>query len=583
MPLLKRSAMLIAVAVLTLSGCADSGRNPTSPTQVTTPGIASERGNQPFAMTSDTMAWECGAVTLPSQNVNGWIFEQPAALCSSPRNGRLDVAAGAVTVAPGNFRAAVSGNTVRLDWDRVLEAVVSHQIEAGSAPGLSNLAVFNTGSASTTLNVTNVPAGVYFARVRAIGPDNVPGPPSNEITVNVGSCGAAPGPPAALTAQVNGNQVTLSWTPAGGEALASAVVEAGSGPGLANIVVFDTGNATPSVSAVAPNGVYYVRVRGRNACGVGGASNEVIVQVPGGGTTPPPSQDAPWTPPPVPDPPGPPPPMATLVPEVQVSAPVAEAPRIVVGPPPRPEAGAGPPVDVALVASPTSTTRRIRISSTQPVDTVILAGDTRVAAQSLRVDQMAVAESFYLIRLASPQTVVELTVTVAQSFTGQIAARLGAGPVGSYKAVPLTNSLGTGALRATLTWDTTNDIDLHVIEPDGTHVYYASRTGRTASLDVDDVNGFGPENIFVPSGSGLPGIYQVYIDHFSGSPTTTSTITITVNAGTAAARSATFTRTTSPSARTVSVANVNVLTGEIISVATARLTTGADRPPKATP
>jgi len=139
------------------------------------------------------------------------------------------------------------------------------------------------------------------------------------------------------------------------------------------------------------------------------------------------------------------------VPEVQVSVPVAAPPQVVAGPPPRPDAGAGPPVDVTLIGSPTPTTRRVRVTSSRPVDTLILAGDTRVVAQSTRIGSMAAAESFYLVRLQSPQTVVELTLTVAQSFTGQIAARLGTGPVGEYKPVTLT-SINSGAVNVTGTW-----------------------------------------------------------------------------------------------------------------------------------
>ena len=142
--------------------------------------------------------------------------------------------------------------------------------------------MFNTGSAATTLTVNNVPPGVYYARVRAIGPDNVPGPPSNEITVSVGSCGGPPAAPTNLAAQISGNQVTLTWTPSSGNAASGYIVEAGSSPGQSNVVVFDTGNAASTLGATAPNGTYYVRLRGRNACGAGAASNEVIVSVPGG-------------------------------------------------------------------------------------------------------------------------------------------------------------------------------------------------------------------------------------------------------------------------------------------------------------
>ena len=74
--------------------------------------------------------------------------------------------------------------------------------------------------------------------------------------------------------------VSLVWAPASGGPT-SYVIEAGSSRGQSNLVNSDLGSATPSL--VAPNvgrGTYYVRVRGKNACGVGPASNEIIVVVP---------------------------------------------------------------------------------------------------------------------------------------------------------------------------------------------------------------------------------------------------------------------------------------------------------------
>ena len=76
-----------------------------------------------------------------------------------------------------------------------------------------------------------------------------------------------------------------------------------------------------------------------------------------------------------------------------MSVPVIEPPRVVVGPAPRPDAGAGPPVDVSLIGSPTPTTRRLRVTSTTPVDTIVFAADTRVSAASVGNGTMAAAES----------------------------------------------------------------------------------------------------------------------------------------------------------------------------------------------
>ena len=138
------------------------------------------------------------------------------------------------------------------------------------------------------------------------------------------------------------------------------------------------------------------------------------------------------------------------------------------------------------------------------------------------------------------------------------------------------NLLG-GDMQATLTWNTTADIDLHVVEPSGTEVYYANRVGQTAELDRDDTNGFGPENIYVRSGARVPGIYRVFIIHFAGAGPTTATISITVNPGSAHCKQpgdyATNDRRKSTLA--IEVANVNVVTGEITEVAGSSMTSPA--------
>lgn len=90
---------------------------------------------------------------------------------------------------------------------------------------------------------------------------------------------------------------------------------------------------------------------------------------------------------------------------------------------------------------------------------------------------------------------------------------------------------GQGAIRATLVWDSQPDVDLHAFEPNGTHVYYANRTGSSGMLDVDDVTGFGPENYVVPCDRVLPGTYRIGINYFSGSAPTTATVSLFLGDG----------------------------------------------------
>ena len=57
--------------------------------------------------------------------------------------------------------------------------------------------------------------------------------------------------------------------------------------------------------------------------------------------------------------------------------------------------------------------------------------------------------------------------------------------------------LGTGSLQVTLAWTNTTDQDLHVTDPSGNLIYYANKTSSTGGqLDRDDVDGYGPENIY---------------------------------------------------------------------------------------
>jgi hypothetical protein len=73
--------------------------------------------------------------------------------------------------------------------------------------------------------------------------------------------------------------VTLNWV-GGSGAASSYVIEAGSFQGASNLANFDTLSAGSSFFAPGVgSGTYFVRVRAKNACGVSGASNEVVVRV----------------------------------------------------------------------------------------------------------------------------------------------------------------------------------------------------------------------------------------------------------------------------------------------------------------
>jgi hypothetical protein len=79
-------------------------------------------------------------------------------------------ACGDAPEAPSNLQSSVSGLAVTLTWVAPGSGAVvtGYVIEAGTSPGLANIAVVNTGSTATSFTASAVP-GTYFVRVRAAG------------------------------------------------------------------------------------------------------------------------------------------------------------------------------------------------------------------------------------------------------------------------------------------------------------------------------------------------------------------------------------------------------------------------------
>jgi hypothetical protein len=185
--------------------------------------------------------------------------------------------------APAGLRSSVDGNHVSLGWEPV-PAASSYLLHVGTRPGTVDF--FSAPVASTSVSGL-VGEGTYYWRVYAEN-DTGTGAASAESHFTVRAC-TAPGPPQSFAFSVEYQPlcadcpptgfVTLAWSaPTTGTSPTTYIVEAGSAPGLANLVSAATG-AGLGVATPAPSGAYYVRIRAQNACGTSPPSSEALITV----------------------------------------------------------------------------------------------------------------------------------------------------------------------------------------------------------------------------------------------------------------------------------------------------------------
>jgi hypothetical protein len=95
---------------------------------------------------------------------------------------------------------------------------------------------------------------------------------------------------------------------------------------------------------------------------------------------------------------------------------------------------------------------------------------------------------------------------------------------------PLVNSetgktISQGVITIRLEWGKQTDVDLHVYEPNGSHVYYGDKDG-IGQLDNDYQNGEKPEHYYVGCEALKPGLYKVAVNYFRGTGPETARINI---------------------------------------------------------
>ncbi len=84
----------------------------------------------------------------------------------------------------------------------------------------------------------------------------------------------------------------------------------------------------------------------------------------------------------------------------------------------------------------------------------------------------------------------------------------------------------SGIITVRLDWGSQPDVDLHVYEPNGAHIYYGNKSGPSGYLDLDDTSSFGPEHYYVSCETLEVGTYKVGVNYYAGSAPETANVHI---------------------------------------------------------
>lgn len=85
-----------------------------------------------------------------------------------------------------------------------------------------------------------------------------------------------------------------------------------------------------------------------------------------------------------------------------------------------------------------------------------------------------------------------------------------------------------GLFTVSLYWDGEGDVDLHIKEARGRHVYFRSKEGDAGYLDIDNVEGYGPEHYYTSCEhyKMFPGMYKISLANYLGAQGRKATVQV---------------------------------------------------------
>ena len=176
--------------------------------------------------------------------------------------------------------------------------------------------------------------------------------------------------------------------------------------------------------------------------------------------------------------------------------------------------------------------------------TAINGGSTMITVQStveiVKIYVSIQGESGYWeVTVPAGSTLADVLLTLAQQLPPQIRIVFevvdAAGNVSAPSPVVTTIiQVKTGDVQVSVSWNVDNDIDLHVVDPNGFEVYYGDKISpEGGELDLDsnaacDIDSKDNENILWPAGKAPAGTYTVRVDNYENCQNAAVTYVVTV-------------------------------------------------------
>lgn len=188
---------------------------------------------------------------------------------------------------------------------------------------------------------------------------------------------------------------------------------------------------------------------------------------------------------------------------------------------PRPTGG-GPAIAIAgqgTIVNGGATT--VNVTSPTPFQTLFVAGTSPASRLFVPVT------GYYEIALPAPTTAADLVVSFPQALgSREFSLHFSAADAEGRNGMPADRAynailVGAGDVQVTVAWDTDADVDLHVVDPEGSEIYWANRQSPSGGeLDLDSNaacagDNVRNENISWPIGTAPQGTYTVRVDYWA--------------------------------------------------------------------